>query len=321
MVQGPRTKSGFTLVELLVVIAIIGVLVALLIPAVQASREAGRRSECINNVKQIALAILSYETNRGTLPVAFSPNDSGAQLFGPCVGDKPPTTSKSYPSNGLARHFVLSLVLPYMERQAIYDKINFKLDYDNGANTPFTQLDVGDFLCPSADSRTGAFATDYTALVDIHDANYCKFIEAPGLVAKKRAVHKLAGMLRDLPLPTSSVRDGLSQTFMFFESAGKPFHYIQGVLKPNERLPAAEYQWASNQTYDIWGSTPGDALCGITTVMNCDNAREIYSFHPGGAVIAFGDGSADFISESIEVDTFISLFTAAALDVPGPRSL
>ena len=319
-VSRTEKRAGFTLVELLVVIAIIGVLVALLLPAVQASREAGRRNQCINNLKQIGLAILSYESNRGTLPPAFTPNDTGAQPFGSCDGDKPPSTTKSYPANGLARHFVLTLILPYMERQAIHDKINLELDYDNAANTPYTKVDIREFLCPSADSRKGIFATDYTALVDIHDGNYCKFIESAGLVAKKRAVHKLAGMMRDLALPVSSVRDGLSQTFMFFESAGKPFHYVQGVLTSSGAPAEAEYQWASDKAYDIWGSVPDTAAkCGISTIMNCDNARDIYSFHPDGAIFAFGDGSADFVSETIDVDTFVSLFTAAALDVPGPR--
>lgn len=302
------------------VIAIIGVLVGLLLPAVQAARESGRRNDCLNNLRQIGLAILSYETTHGTLPMAYTPNDSGPQLVGPCNGDKPPTTSKSNPANGLARHFVLSFILPYLERQSMYDKIDFKLDFDSGGNTAITQLDIPEFLCPSADSRKKVYATDYTALVDINDANYCKYIEAAGLTTRKRPVHKLVGMLRDLPLKIASVKDGLSNTFMFFESAGKPFHYVQGVLKPDDRLPGPDYQWASNMTYDTWGNVPGDApACGIPTVMNCDNAHEIYSFHPTGANIAFGDGSVDFISQDIDVDTFISLFTATALDGSGAR--
>jgi prepilin-type N-terminal cleavage/methylation domain-containing protein/prepilin-type processing-associated H-X9-DG protein len=318
---GSNLLCGFTLVELLVVIAIIGVLVALLLPAVQAARESGRRNDCMNRLKQIGLAVLSYETTNGTLPMAYTPNNSGPQAFGRCNGDEPPTTTKSNPPNGLARHFVLSFLLPYLERQSLYDKINFSQDYDSAVNTPVTQQDIADFLCPSADSRRKVYATDYTALVDINEANYCKYIEAAGLAARKRPVQKLAGMLTDLPLKIASVRDGLSNTFMFCESAGKPFHYVQGVLKPNDRLPAVEYQWASNMTYDTWGNVPGDAAaCGITTVMNCDNAHEVYSFHSGGANFAFGDGSVDFVTQDINVDTFISLFTAAARDIPESRN-
>jgi prepilin-type processing-associated H-X9-DG protein len=218
---------------------------------------------------------------------------------------------KSNPANGMARHFVLSFILPYMERQALHDKINFKLDYDSAANSPATQQDIAEYVCPSADSRDKKFATDYTALVDIHDANYCKYIEAAGLAPRKRPVHTLAGMLRDIPVKLANVRDGQSQTFLFFEAAGKPFHYLHGVLKPDDVVPAEEYRWASNKAYDIWGSGPGNADCGITTVMNCDNTRDVYSFHPGGAIFAFGDGSADFVSEDVEIDTFISPRLAA----------
>jgi prepilin-type N-terminal cleavage/methylation domain-containing protein len=315
-----RRCLAFTLVELLVVIAIIGVLVALLIPAVQASREAGRRNQCINNMKQIALAILSFEANRSTLPPAYTPNDTTGQPYGPCNGDKAPTSKRSNPGNNLARHFVLTLILPYMERQLVYDKIKLEEDYNSGANSSATQLDIREFLCPSGDSRKGVSATDYTALVDIHDGNYCKFIEAAALASRKRPVHKLQGMMRDMPMTTSSVLDGLSQTFMFFEAAGRPFHYVKGVLKTTgPKIHEKEYRWASNEAFDIWGRVDATKECGINTIMNCDNDRDVYSFHPDGAIFAFGDGSADFVNESIDIDTFVSLFTAAAIDLPGPR--
>jgi prepilin-type N-terminal cleavage/methylation domain-containing protein len=314
------SPHAFTLVELLVVIAIIGVLVALLLPAVQASREAGRRNQCINNMKQIALAILSYETNRGALPPAYTPNDTSAQPYGSCEGANPPTKKKSNPGNKLAKHFVLTLILPYMERQSVSDKIDLAKDYNSGGNATSTKVDIREFLCPSGDSRKGVYATDYTALVDIHDANYCKFIEAAGLASRKRPVHKLVGMMRDMPMPTSSVLDGLSQTFMFFEAAGRPFHYVKGVLKTTPpKIDEKDYRWASNEAYDIWGRVDGTKECGISTIMNCDNDRDIYSFHPDGAVVAFGDGSADYVSESIDIDTFVSLFTAGAIDIPGPK--
>jgi prepilin-type N-terminal cleavage/methylation domain-containing protein len=310
-------RVAFTLVELLVVIAIIGVLVGLMLPAIQASREAGRRGECINKIKQIALATLAYESNRGSFPPAFTPNRTDAQPFGPCDGADPPATTRSNPGNGLKRHFVLSFILPFMERTNEYDLIKFEDDYNAGNNPFATQIDIPEFLCPSADTRKNVFATDYTAFVDINNANYCKYIEAAGLAKRKRHVEKLAGMLTDIPLKVANIRDGLSQTFMFFESAGKPFHYVQGVLKPDDRADPKEYRWASDETYGIWGDIAGDQDCGITTVMNCDNWGQIYSFHPGGAVFAFGDGSADYVDATLDVDVFISLFTAAARDVPG----
>src|SRR5690242_20110554 len=121
MQRARKITTGFTLVELLVVIAIIGVLVALLLPAIQASREAGRRSNCIDNMKQVALAVLSYETNRRSLPLAYTPNDTSSKLVGNCNGKKLPTTTKpGIPANKLKKHFFLSFILPYMEEQKLY---------------------------------------------------------------------------------------------------------------------------------------------------------------------------------------------------------
>lgn len=316
MLQSRNNSGGFTLVELLVVISIIGVMVALLLPAIQASREAGRRSTCTDNMKQVALAILSFETNRRTLPRAFTPNITDPLPYGNCMGTKAPSTTKSNASNGLAKHFLLSFILGYLERQSQYDTIKFKLPWDDPANAAAMDEDIKEFICPSADTRRKAYATDYTTLVRINEKNYCRSIEGAGLAKKKRPVEKLSGMLSDMPLTSANVRDGLSKTFMLFECAGRPNHYTKGVLQPDTPVSPDKYRWASNNAYDIVGST-NQALCLVTTVMNCDNTHEIYSFHPAGAVFAFGDGSVDFLSDTIDVDTFVSLFTRNAADIPG----
>jgi prepilin-type N-terminal cleavage/methylation domain-containing protein len=310
--------TGFTLVELLVVIAIIGVLVALLLPAVQAAQEAGRRSACMDNMKQIALAVLNYETNRKVLPLAYTPNNSSAQRYGACNGVLPPTKLKANPSNKLAKHFFLTLILPYIERQSQYDSIKLNLDYSDPANAPAVNQDVKEFMCPSADTRKAVYATDYTTLVTIDPIIYCRFIEGAGFASKKRNVEKLAGFLGDLPVKSAHVTDGLSNTFMLFESAGKPNHYINGVLNPDDPVPAAKFRWASNTAYDVLGSS-NQTTCPVKTLMNCDNYHEVYSFHPGGALFAFGDGSVDFVRNDIDLDTFVSLFTRAARDIPGSR--
>ena len=117
---------GFTLVELLVVIAIIGILVALLLPAIQAAREAARRVQCTNNMKQIGLAILNYESNKKQLPLAYTPYYTGPYKVGLCPGTtKPGPLASSTP----VHHFVLTFILPYLEQQALYDGIDQKLDW------------------------------------------------------------------------------------------------------------------------------------------------------------------------------------------------
>src|SRR5689334_12106008 len=117
----PRLRPrGFTLVELLVVIAIIGILVALLLPAIQAAREAARRIQCTNKLKQIGLAFLNYESAKKQLPLAYTPNYNGQIFLGPCPGN--PVNGNA--SNGKPNHFVLTFILPYLEEQALYDQID-----------------------------------------------------------------------------------------------------------------------------------------------------------------------------------------------------
>ena len=329
--------SGFTLVELLVVIAIIGILVALLLPAIQAAREAARRTQCTNKMKQIGLAILNYESARKVLPLAYTPNYLNATA-GPCPGMNMPHPL----TNGKQYHFILSFILPYMELQNIYDQIDFtKAWYDNTTNSKgttnlaATAVDIPDFLCPSAENRPGTYTTDYFTIVDIQDTNYCNDFEAGlKLSNQKRSVEKLAGMLTDQPNPIRKVTDGLSKTFMFFESAGRPNNYVKGIFladmgpitrsssspsTPSVQIPHKDTQWADDRVYAIWGNPfinpPPAPTCAITDVMNCDNYSEIYSFHPSGAHILFGDGSVSFVSSDISPDAFVSQFTAAAGDI------
>jgi len=336
-----RTHSvGFTLVELLVVIAIIGILVALLLPAIQAAREAARRTQCTNKMKQIGLAILNYESARKVLPLAYTPNYTGDQLYGVCSGSGNPATKSANPDNGLRNHFVLTFILPYLEEQSLYDQIDQKLDWwstvvnSKGVkNNEVTAKDLDEFICPSTEPRPNNYTTDYYVIVDISDDSakgYCPIIEGPGLTKQRRDVGKLVGMLTDMPTKISRVSDGMSKTFMFFESAGRPNMYnqtkaLQGVMydpafgtnpKPGVGQKFSEYQWADPSVYAVFGNSKNTA-CGITTIMNCDNYQGIYSFHPGGAHFLFGDGSVAFINENIDVDTFVSLFTRGADDIVG----
>jgi prepilin-type N-terminal cleavage/methylation domain-containing protein/prepilin-type processing-associated H-X9-DG protein len=124
-------RRGFTLIELLVVIAIIGVLIALLLPAVQAAREAARRMQCSNNLKQLGLGVHNYESVFGTLPAPFIQLGSGSTIVW---------------SNGWSAH---ARVLPFMEQGAMYNAINFALRYNTPVNSTVPALVVAGFLCPS----------------------------------------------------------------------------------------------------------------------------------------------------------------------------
>jgi prepilin-type N-terminal cleavage/methylation domain-containing protein/prepilin-type processing-associated H-X9-DG protein len=347
-------SPAFTLVELLVVIAIIGILVALLLPAIQAAREAARRAQCVNKMKQIGLAILNYESARKVLPLAYSPNFVPSAA---CVGGATGKCDNSGPCsnvqatrpvspNGMKDHFILSFILPYMEQQAVYDKIDFvgvsgvptsgnwyssNIAPAKGTkNKDATAVDIEDFLCPSVERRPSTYTTDYYTIVDIVDIGskgYCTVLEGAGLVKQPRNVEALEGMIMDKPIKLSRVSDGTSKTFMFFESAGRPNLYdkykqLTGTMYPASPAPGAgqafsEYQWADPTVYAVYGNS-ANPDCGAASIMNCDNYQGIYSFHPNGAHFLFGDGSVSYLTESVDLETFISLFTRAASDIPGP---
>src|SRR5437763_9170606 len=125
-----RRGHGFTLVELLVVIAIIAVLIALLLPAVQAAREAARRIQCTNNLKQLGLALHNYESIAGALPPSVVVARYGSAFW----------------SNGWSIH---GRVLPFLEHGTIFNSINFTFNYSIPENTTVTRLSLSSFLCPS----------------------------------------------------------------------------------------------------------------------------------------------------------------------------
>ena len=159
--QSVRRRVGFTLIELLVVIAIIAVLISLLLPAVQSAREAARRAQCVNNLKQIALACFNYESAQGSFPMG----NEQTRLVDPIYGPGGPCT------DGVL-YSVFSYILPYMEQGASFSSINFSIPGDlstvaitAGSHPNFTALytQVSSYLCPSdTDASQDLLTVNYT---------------------------------------------------------------------------------------------------------------------------------------------------------------
>lgn len=292
----PRSsRRGFTLVELLVVIAIIGVLVALLLPAIQAARESARRSQCTNNLKQMGLALQNYaDLTRGALPIGSTP----------------------------FKHGMFAQLLPYVEQQALYDTLNFTVSaYDDPARGK-TVLAI--YLCPSYEGRALLEATE------VPDSWYrgamCTYQGVGGRLANTEGV---AYPVMQVPnytpctaygdLPTNGmfgmsfsrkladVSDGLSNTLAIGE-------FVQTDDERTNRWPVNVRDW-------IFG---GDTTCGNMSVkalvwpINAPvnrgsphnvgyNRLPMGSNHPGGASFVLGDASVRFLSETIEMETYLSL--------------
>ena len=242
-------RRGFTLVELLVVIAIIGVLIGLLLPAVQSAREAARRSQCTNNVKQIGLGLHNFHDSKRHLPSSVRPVGASTVRAGFAV-----------------------LLLPYIEQKALWDQYDVTKNWGDGAtSTPQTgnvlisSLRVGTFECPSSPKHGGQFdyipdadtatnfgvaatqGADNTGAVAVGDYGASLGVDAglPSLAAALTPSVIVRGSVSNistLTKPTNGflpkntkltfgdITDGLSNTIAVFESGGRPFVYRKGTL-------------------------------------------------------------------------------------------
>lgn len=271
-------RKGFTLVELLVVIAIIGVLVALLLPAVQAAREAARRMQCTNNMKQIALAVHVYENTFREFPPA-------------------------YVNSGTQQHNMLTYILPQIEQQAIFDLYKFDKPWSNSANRAAVENEIPAFRCPSAPRSGAKWITDYGACTVITTPAKTTLLSAGSI--KDRTSWE--SVLQQKQVTAATVIDGLSNSYLYFEDGGRPTKFGKGG-KPLTGTVSGS-RWADVDNYFHVHDTCGSAMT------NCHNGNEIFSFHTGGTVISMADGSVHFESEAISPEVFVSLFTSNAGDI------
>lgn len=201
-------RPGFTLVELLVVIAIIGVLVSLLLPAVQAAREAARRMSCQNNLKNLGLAVLNYESATKTLPQSSEMNPR-------VTGGRRPTETRGWSAYSGPQFSCFVRMLPYIEQQALYDQFDLEssaLEQDINVRPQEAQPQF--LLCPT-DSSSGLFyeSQAFSNGRRFAKGNYAAYCSPEHAVASKI----WPGALVNFPQPLSRIEDGTSNTIMLTE--------------------------------------------------------------------------------------------------------
>ncbi|MBC7853410.1 MAG: DUF1559 domain-containing protein [Pirellulaceae bacterium] len=304
--QQLRQTFGFTLIELLVAIAIIGVLLALLLPAVQYAREAARRMQCANNLKQIGLGIQGHHDALRVVPPAG--------VDGAALTDV--HTRFSIPAN--VEHGWGVFLLPYMEQQPLFDKYQLAKDWRSAENQLVRETRLPILSCPSTpnqgrlDKTVTGGSTIFAAISDYApDTSISTSLNSLGVVDSLSHKSPL-GMIRvNSMLNFSSCHDGLSNTLIVAEDAGRPTRY-----RTRGKITAGSCSGAGWTDRDSEFVTDGYTLNGATNPgpypINVTNDNEIYSFHPGGASVLFADGSVHFLPDTLEMRIVARFITASA---------
>jgi prepilin-type N-terminal cleavage/methylation domain-containing protein/prepilin-type processing-associated H-X9-DG protein len=326
-------RRGFTLVELLVVIAIIGILIGMLLPAVQQVREAARRTQCSNNMRQMGLAALNYESAHMEFPSAGQAKESpgsGANVFF-SVNNR--LESLAEPS-----HSVQTYILPFLEGNNIAQMFNldFRYDFDpSGPEAPTNQAAAKNvvpvFVCPSTSGRNsevdaeGYGYTDYSCPVTV--ATLAELDSGSSMSGNTNAQCAFNGRTSR---KISTITDGTSNTVAIAEDAGRVdeasggFMLIKNEMMAGDMTPVQRRSWAWADPENSFNvdrlvnnnATPigGPEDCPWSTV-NCGANEETFSFHPGGANVVLCDGSVHFLPDTIDSVSFRALMTARGGEV------
>jgi len=331
-----RQRHAFTLVELLVVIAIIGLLIGMLLPAVQAARESANRNQCNNNLKEIGLALHAYHDAKKVFPPGYVDLNNNPLLT---------PDNDVGPGWGWA-----SMILPQMEQQNVFNQINFSQPVGMGVNTAVSQLNLPVFQCPSDTFQDliPIYDSSFSApIATVAHSNYVAcdgwlecFNGATGNVVPGFGDDAIAGgfygpgargvFWRNSHTRIADVKDGTTNTILAGERSGNHAPSTWTGAVPGGRCPA----WMASKTVVPNSPPPGPAYdnadFGEALVLSHGNATHVpsadipiydpdtfYSFHLGGANFLLCDGSGRFISIDVDGYVYQSLCTIASGEALG----
>jgi prepilin-type N-terminal cleavage/methylation domain-containing protein/prepilin-type processing-associated H-X9-DG protein len=348
---GFTPRSGFTLVELLAVIAIIGLLIGLLLPAIQSSREAARTAQCTNNLKQFGLAFLNFESQNRIFPAGLT-----AELQGPLA-----TSGK-----GHVHGFMIDL-LPFLEEGGIHSQYDHSAMFYSPANANAIAMPLNIALCPSSPGDrspvSGTFKLSqmasksvlekYGLLFSILDNSFSgPYRGAPSdygvpVKASKGLATAYGYTVEDtfaelgsmFPLPSQAkaiksvtkalisnsvfsikeqtrarqVTDGLSHTYMMSEIGGRPEHWERGVRTGTEEPLACAWANPLSMGFGLTGNADS------TEILNLDNNLQVYSFHSAGCNFLFADGHVDLLTIDTPPRLLVALMTPSRGEVHEPN--
>lgn len=304
--RGPIRPRGFTLVELLVVIAIIGMLVVLLLPAVQAAREAARRIQCTNNLKQIGLALHNYESAHQTFPPGFV-----SRVTGPWPGGGNDPVPEEGPGWSL-----FAMILPMMEQENLHNAIHFHLPITDSANQAARSTNVQGFECPS--DMWNQPVTVWPNSIGISDLAHTSYVgclgggdpaNAPGYTAQYEQ-QPFNGMFhRDVAISHADITDGTSNTIGLGERAS--------MFTPNGWagvIPTAQTvfsPWMAERRGQVVGQTARPAITMATVHVRSGGPNAptgspggFWSPHSGGCLFLLMDGSTHTIATTVDLQVF-----------------